>query len=278
MEPRRRVERPSGAEWAIRGTALWYLALMVLLPIVAMGSTAFSGGVATFWKAISGKEAVSAMLLTFEMSVLAAAITVVAGVGIAWTLKRREFVGKRLLEALIDLPLATPAIVTGLIVISLYRPQGVIGSFLGSHGIEVLFAKPGILLALLFVTLPLMVRSVQPVMDELEPDVEQAAYTLGATRLATFRAVTLPTLMPAIATGASLTVARALGEFGSLVLIAGNIPYRTEVAPTYVYAQIESGKPEGAAAVAMALLLASVVMLLAIELAQSRAIRRQRGR
>ena len=182
------------------------------------------------------------------------------------------------MEALIELPLALPAIVSGLILISLYGPDGLLGAFLGKHGIAIVFAKPGILLALLFVTLPLMVRSVQPVMDELEPEAEQASFTLGASRLLTFAKVTLPVMWPSIATGASLTVARALGEFGSLVLIAGNIPFKTQIAPTYVYGRIESGEPEAASAIAIVLLVASVILLLAIEYMQSSSRRKGRAR
>ena len=243
---------------------------MVALPIASLAAMAFSNGLAKFWSYVKDPEAISAMVLTIEMSLLATIITVIAGFGIAWTLKRKDFLGKKVLEALIELPLALPAIVSGLILISLYGPNGLIGTFLGHQGIQVVFAKPGILLALLFVTLPLMVRSVQPVMDELEPEVEQASFTLGASRLKTFVKVTLPVLWPSIAAGASLTVARALGEFGSLVLIAGNIPFKTEIAPTYVYGRIESGEPEAASAIAIVLLVASVVLLLAIEYMQSR--------
>jgi len=255
---------------AVRVAALGYLAVMVALPIASLAAMAFSKGLGNFWSYVKDPEAISAMVLTVEMSLIATVITVIAGFGIAWTLKRKEFVGKKILEALIELPLALPAIVSGLIIISLYGPTGFIGTLLGHQGIQVVFAKPGILLALLFVTLPLMVRSVQPVMDELDPEVEQASFTLGASRLNTFAKITLPVLWPSIAAGASLTVARALGEFGSLVLIAGNIPFKTEIAPTYVYGRIESGQPEAASAIAIVLLVASVVLLLAIEYMQSR--------
>jgi sulfate/thiosulfate transport system permease protein len=254
----------------IRATALIYLGFMVLLPIASLCAMAFNHGLGSFWTYVTRPQAVSAMVLTMQMSMIATVITVIAGFGVAWTLKRKQFIGKHVLEALIELPLALPAIVSGLILISLYGPQGIIGGFLGQQGIEVVFAKPGILLVLLFVTLPLMVRSVQPVMDELEPEVEQASFTLGASRMHTFAKVTLPVLWPSIAAGASLTVARALGEFGSLVLIAGNIPFKTEIAPTYVYGRIESGEPEAASAVAVVLLVASVILLLAIEYMQSR--------
>jgi sulfate transport system permease protein len=266
----RSTVKATSGELAVRGIALSYLGVMVALPIASLAAMAFSKGVGNFWSYISRPEAIAAIALTVEMSLLATAITVVAGFGIAWTLKRKDFFGKKILEALIELPLALPAIVAGLILISLYGPQGLIGTFLGHHGIEVVFAKPGILLALLFVTLPLMVRSVQPVMDELDPEVEQASYTLGASRMLTFAKVTLPVMWPSIAAGASLTIARALGEFGSLVLIAGNIPFKTEIAPTYVYGRIESGEPEAASAIAIVLLVASIILLLAIEYMQSR--------
>lgn len=273
-------ERLSAGDLTVRAFALGYLGFMVALPIAAMVALAFQNGPATFWSEIKKPEALSAIWLTMEMALIATAITTVAGVGIAWTLKRREFLGKRLLEALIDLPLALPAIVAGLVLLSLYGPNGLIGAFFERHGVLVMFAKPGIVLALLFVTLPLMVRSVQPIMDELDPEAEQASYTLGASRLSTFLRVTLPVMLPSIAAGASLTVARALGEFGSLVLIAGNIPFKTEIAPTYVYGRIESGTPEAASSVAVALLLVAAFILLAIEYLQSRRrmARRVRGR
>ena len=254
----------------IRATALIYLGFMVLLPIASLGAMAFKHGLGDFWTYVTRPQAISAMSLTLQMSIITTVITVICGFGVAWTLKRKQFLGKHVLEALIELPLALPAIVSGLILISLYGPNGIIGDFLGKRGIEVVFAKPGILLVLLFVTLPLMVRSVQPVMDELEPEVEQASFTLGASRMRTFAKVTLPVLWPSIAAGASLTIARALGEFGSLVLIAGNIPFKTEIAPTYVYGRIESGEPEAASAVAIVLLVASIILLLAIEYMQSR--------
>lgn len=280
MDKSRRVERPNSGDLVVRGLAFAYLGFMVALPILALVVLAFQNGPLAFWTEITRREAVTAMVLTFEMAVIATLITTLTGIWIAWTLKRREFIGKRLLESLIDLPLALPAIVAGLVLLSLYGPQGFIGSVLEHHGIQVLFAKPGIVLALMFVTLPLMVRSIQPIMDELDPEAEQASFTLGASRLTTFIKITLPILWPSIAAGASLTVARALGEFGSLVLIAGNIPYKTEIAPTYVYGRIESGTPEAASSVAVALLVVAVFILLAIEYLQSRSrkVRRPRGR
>ena len=258
---------------AVRTAALGYLGVMVVLPIASLAAMSLSHGISSFWKYVSQPEAISAMVLTLEMSIIATVITVIAGFGIAWTLERKEFFGKKILEALIELPMALPAIVSGLILISLYGPSGFLGTFLGKHGIEIVFARPGIVLALLFVTLPLMVRSVQPVLDELDPEAEQVSFTLGASRLETFTRVTLPVLWPAIAAGAGLTVVRALGEFGSLVLIAGNIPFKTEIAPTYVYGRIESGEPEAASAIAIVLLIASVTLLLAIEYMQFRSRR-----
>lgn len=274
MGQSRGIKRASAGDLAVRTVALSYLGVMVALPILSLLALAMGKGIGAFWQNIANRQALSAMLLTIEMAILATCITVLAGLWVAWTLKRREFIGKKLLESLIDLPLAIPATVAGLLLLSLYGPAGIIGTFLGKHGVQVIFAKPGILLALLFVTLPLMVRTIQPVLDELDPDAEQASFTMGASRFATFRRVTLPVLWPSIATGASLTIARALGEFGSLVLIAGNIPFKTEIAATYVYGRIESGAPEAASAVAVALLFASIILLLGIEYLQSK----RRGR
>jgi sulfate transport system permease protein len=252
----------------VRTAAIFYLLLLVVLPILSMGSVAFQEGPASFWREVMRPQALASIKLTVWMAVLATTINVFAGLWIAWTLARREFWGKRVLDSLLDLPLALPAIVAGLVLVLLYGPNGVIGALAEQSGFEILFARPGILIALLFVTLPLVVRTLQPIIAELDPDVEAAAYTLGAPRMMAFLRVTLPALLPALGTGASLALARALGEFGSLILIAGNVPFRTEVAPLYVFGRIEMGEPQAAAAVAMALLAAAVVLLVAVELLQ----------
>jgi sulfate transport system permease protein len=165
-------------------------------------------------------------------------------------------------NALVDLPLAIPTLVTGLMLVALYGPQSLAGAFLEGHGLQVIYAKPGIVLALLYVTFPFVVRSVQPVVLELQRDQEEAAETLGATRWVTFRRVILPSLMPAILTGTTLSFSRALGEFGSVVVLAGNIPMKTQVAAVYIYGEVESYNPTGAVAVSVVLLAASLLVIL----------------
>jgi sulfate transport system permease protein len=203
---------------------------------------------------VSGREAVAALKLTIGASVIVAVINAVAGTAIAWVLVRDRFPGRRIVNALIDLPFALPTIVAGLTLLALYGPKGPVG-------INVAFTRAAIVLALLFVTLPFVVRSVQPVLEALDPEVEQAAASLGASPLTSFRRVVLPSLRPAILSGTGLALGRALGEFGSVVLISGNLPFKTEVASVFIFGQIESDAVTGAAAVSVVLLVASVVVL-----------------
>jgi sulfate transport system permease protein len=267
--------RPVGL--GVRVTAIAYLAILVLLPIASLGSVALEQGLGAFWHQATKDQALASLWLTLWISLLATGINTFFGLWIAWTFARRQFWGKKVLDAIIDVPLALPAIVAGLMILLLYGPSSVVGVLLERQGIEILFARPGILLALLFVTLPLVVRALQPVIAELDPDVEAAAYTLGAPRFWTFLRVTMPALGPALATGAGLALARSLGEFGSLVLIAGNVPFQSEIAPVYVYSRIEMGQRQAAAAVATMLLLLAIVLLLILEFAQRRLTLRLEG-
>ena len=236
-----------------------YLSLIVLLPLAAVLSKSFAGGLGGFWDAVSGREAVSALQLTVMLSLAVAAVNAVTGTLIAWVLVRDEFPGKRLISALIDLPFALPTIVAGLTLLALYGPRSPL------H-VDVSFTRVGIALALLFITLPFVVRSVQPVLLTLDPDAEEAAASLGAKPHQVFRRVVLPSLTPAILSGAGLAFARAVGEFGSIVLISGNRPFRTEVASVFIYGRIQSDDITGAASVSIVLLLVSLAIMIAIGL------------
>ncbi len=236
-----------------------YLTALVLLPIAALLAKASSGGPSAFWREISNPEAVAAIKLTLIASVIVVAVNAVFGTLVAWVLVRDEFRGKALVNALIDLPFALPTIVAGLVLLALYGK----GSPLG---IDVAFTRAAVVLALLFVTLPFVVRSVQPVLMELDRSMEEAAASLGAGPVTVLRRVILPTLTPAIISGIALSFARAVGEFGSLVLITGNLPFKTEAGSVYIFGQIQNENLAAAAAVSVVLLLAALVVLGALSL------------
>jgi sulfate transport system permease protein len=240
-----------------RGIAVGYLSLIVLVPLAALVWSSRSQGLHTFWHEVTKPEASSALKLTLGVSVLVAAFNAVTGTAIAWVLVRDSFPGKGIVNAVIDLPFALPTVVAGLVLLELYGPSS-------PFGVDVAFQRTGLVLALLFVTLPFVVRAVQPVLLELDQEMEEAAESLGAGRLAIFRRIVFPNLLPAILSGVALAFARAVGEFGSVVLISGNIPFKTEVSSVYIAGQIESGNPAGAAAVSVLLLLISLGVLLAI--------------
>ena len=241
-----------------RGVALAYLSLVVLLPLAAVALRAFEGGLGGFWTAATAPQAIAAMRLSLLGSLAVVTINAVAGTLLAWVLVRDQFPGKGLVNALVDLPFALPTIVAGLTLLALYGPKGPLG-------ISVAYTRVGVLLALLFVTLPFVVRSVQPVLAELDPEVEEAAASLGAGGGTIFRLVVLPTLLPAILSGVGLAFARAIGEFGAVVLISGNVPYETEVAAVNIFGQVESDNTAAAAAVSVVLLAVSLLTLLAID-------------
>ena len=241
------------------GIAMAYLSLIVLIPLAAVVDKSLEDGFDTFWAAVTNEQALAALKLSLIASAIVAAINAVTGTLIAWVLVRDEFPGKGLVNSLIDLPFALPTIVAGLTLLALYGPRGPVG-------IDVAYTKIAVILALLFVTLPFVVRAVQPVLLELDREMEEAAASLGAGSLTTFRRVILPNLMPAILAGVALAFARSVGEFGSLVLITGNLPFDTEVASVFIFGQIESDRVVGAAAVSVVLLAVSLAVLLAISL------------
>ena len=245
---------------------LW-LSLLVLLPIAAIVSTAFEDGLAGFWAAITDPEALSAIRFTVGAALLVTAINAVVGTLIAWVLVRDDFPGRRVLEVVIDIPFALPTIVAGLVLITLYGPSG-------PFGINLVGTRAGVVLALLFVTLPFVVRSVQPVLIDADREVEQAAASLGASGFTIFRRVILPTVTPAVVSGAALSFARALGEFGSVILISANLIGKTQVSSSYILKMIESQEPVSAAAVATLLLAVAVVVLVLLDVVQRRTARR----
>jgi len=253
---RRALSGRAGAPLA-RGVATGYLSLVVLLPLATLIWSSRAGGLGTFWDEATRPEAVAALKLTLGVAAVCALLNAVAGTAIAWTLVRDRFVGKGVVDALIDLPFALPTIVAGLTLLALYGPGG-------PFGIDVAFTRTALLLALLFVTLPFVVRAVQPVLLELDTEMEEAAASLGARPLAIFRRIVFPSLLPAILSGVALAFARAVGEFGAVVLISGNLPFKTEVASVYIFGQLQSGNESGAAAVSVLLLAISLGVLLGI--------------
>jgi sulfate transport system permease protein len=242
---------------AAGAAAVAWLTLIVLVPLFAVLVKSFDGGLDTFWTSVSGRRAVSALELTVVSSAIVAFVDAIMGTLIAWVLVRDHFRGKGLVNALIDLPFALPTIVAGLTLLALYGPTG-------PTGIDIGFTRTAILLALLFVTLPFVVRSVQPVLIGLDREVEEAAASLGASDATIFRRVILPSLRPAILSGVGLAFGRALGEFGAVVLISGNLPFKTETAAVFVFGQLESDNTTGAAAMSVVLMAASLVILLGI--------------
>ena len=254
---RRPLTRKSAVGGLSVGIATGYLSLIVLLPLAALVVRSAEDGADAFWNAITDPQAVAALETTLVWSLVVVAINAGAGTVIAWVLVRDDFRGKAIVNAVIDLPFALPTIVAGLTLLTLYGPKSPIG-------VNAAYTTVGLALALLFVTLPFVVRTVQPVLLELDRDMEEAAASLGANSLQTFRRIVFPNLFPAILSGVALSFARAVGEFGAVVLISGNSPYKTEVASVYIFGQIESDNVTGAAAVSVVLLAISLLALMGI--------------
>jgi sulfate transport system permease protein len=250
------------------GLTLTYLTLVVLIPL----STTFFRSAAMGWEAfraaVTAPRVLASYRLTFGASFVAALINVVFGVLAAWVLTRYRFPGRRLMDALVDLPFALPTAVAGIALTALYAPNGWLGSRLVPLGITVAFAPLGVVVALTFIGLPYVVRTVQPVLQDLESEIEEAAASLGATRWQTFRRVLLPALAPAIGTGFALAFARAIGEYGSVVFISGNLPFRTEIAPLLIMTKLEQYDYSGATAIAVVMLVVSFALLLTVNLLQ----------
>jgi sulfate transport system permease protein len=249
------------------GISMIWFSLLVLIPLVAVLIAAADLGLAGFWDVVSSPQTAAALRLTVVQALAVTLLNVVMGTALAWVLVRDHFWGKRLLDVVIDVPFALPTIVAGLVLLSLYGPNSPLG-------VNVANTRVAVFLALAFVTLPFVVRTVQPVLETLERDTEEAAASLGASRFTTFRRVILPSLTPAIAAGAALSFARGISEYGSLVLLSGNLPGRTEVASVRVLTYIENGSKESAAAVAAILLLVALLVIVALDILQRRLARR----
>jgi sulfate transport system permease protein len=248
------------------GYALLYLSLLVMIPIAAGSLKAATLPLDRFWAAVSTDRAVAAYRLTLLSSTVSAAINVVLGVIVAWVLVRYEFPGKKALDSLIDLPFALPTAVAGLVYSNLYVERGWLGRFLVPLGIQGAYSRLGIVLVLTFIGFPFVVRTLQPVLEDLDPAVEEAAACLGANRRQTVTRVIFPDILPAIITGFALSFARALGEYGSVVFVSGNMPFRTEIAPVLIVARLEEFAYGEATAIAMVLLAISLVTLIVINL------------
>ena len=250
------------------GITLTMLSIVVLLPIGALFLQGASYGPGNIWTTVNRERVWAALLLSFRLSLLAALFNLVFGVLLAWVLVRYRFPGRRVMDAAVDLPFALPTAVAGIALTALYAPNGAFGALAAEIGWRIAYTQWGILIALVFVGLPFVTRTVQPVGEEIEREVEEASATLGASRIYTLRHVVLPMLMPAALTGFALALARAVGEYGSVIFIAGNIPLVTEIAPLLIVIQLEEFNHDAAAAIGIAMLLISFAMLLAINLIQ----------
>lgn len=254
MKPPGAAVRPGVAGFAVRSGVLAYVGALIVLPLAALLQHGLAGGLTGIWSALSAPVALAALWLTLWTAALMALVNALMGTATAWVLVRYKFPGRGLLSALVDLPFAIPTLVTGIMLVVLFGPQSALGAWLGAKGVPVAFASPSIILALLFITVPFVVRAVEPVLLEQDPAEEEAAYTLGAGAFTVFRRVLLPPIAPAILSGTIRSYARALGEFGSIVVVSGNIPHQTLTAPVYLFGEIESGRADVAAAVSVVLL------------------------
>jgi len=257
------------------GLCLSYLALIVLIPLAALALKSATISPEQFWNTVTAPRALASYRVTFGCAALAGVINLVLGPLLAWVLVRYRFPGRTLIDALVDLPFALPTAVAGITLTALYASHGWLGRWIEAAGYKVAYTPAGITVALTFVSLPFLVRSVQPVLEQLEPDIEEAAATLGAGRLTTIARVILPTLWPAILTGFALAFARAVGEYGSVIFIAGNMPMVSEIAPLLIVAKLDGFDYAGATAIAVTLLIASFASLFAINLLQLWTVRRR---
>ena len=250
------------------GYTLFYLFLIVLVPLSALLFKTFSLTLDQFWAAVASPRVLASYRLTFGASLLAAGVKVVAGLLVAWVLVRYRFPGKKIVDALVDLPFALPTAVAGISLTALLAGNGWIGQYLEPRGIQLAFNPNGVVIALIFIGLPFVVRTVQPVLEDAEKELEEAATCLGATRWQTFRLVILPSILPALLTGFAMAFARALGEYGSVIFIAGNVPMVSEITPLIIIGKLEQYDYAGATAVASVMLGISFVLLLVINALQ----------
>jgi sulfate transport system permease protein len=251
------------------GFTIFYLALIVLIPLSAVFLKTSTMTWEAFWAAVTAERVVASYKLTFGASLIGAFLNVIFGGIVAWVLVRYRFPGKRFVDALVDLPFALPTAVAGITLTALYSTNGWIGQYLDKLGIKVAFTPLGVVVALTFIGLPFVVRTVQPVLEEAERELEEAAASLGATPLQSFVRVVLPTIVPALLTGFALAFARATGEYGSVIFIAGNLPFVSEITPLFIITKLEQYDYTGATAIAVVMLIISFIMLLTINLLQT---------
>lgn len=257
------------------GYTVFYLSIIVIIPLIALFTEAFSMGFDTFLNATTNERVIASYKLTFITSLIAALINTFFGLIIAWCLVRYTFFGKRVFDAIVDLPFALPTAVSGIALTTLYSSQGWFGQFLEPLGVKIVFSPIGITIALIFISLPFVVRTIQPALEEIQIEQEEASASLGASRWQTFYKVILPTILPAVLTGFALSFARALGEYGSVVFIAGNMPFKTEISTLLIVTKLEQYDYTGATAIAVVMLLISFVMLLFINVLQRWSSRRK---
>ena len=260
------------------GITLIYLSLLILLPLSGLAFKTSSLSLGQFWDIASGERALASYRISFGASLLAAMINAVFGLVVAWILVRYDFPGKRLVDSLVDLPFALPTAVAGITLATLYAGNGWIGRYLEALGIKVAFTPLGIVVALTFISLPFVVRTLQPVIEDIEPEIEEAAASLGASRLQTFARVLLPAIFPALLTGFTLAFSRAVGEYGSVIFIAGNMPLISEITPLLIISKLEQYDVVGATALACVMLMISFVLLLAVNALQWWAANRHHGK
>jgi sulfate/thiosulfate transport system permease protein len=266
----KRSQAPWGA-WGLRIAALTYLVVFVAVPVIVVNVEGFRPGLDVFWTSLTRPAALNAIWLTVWTAGVMTIINMVMGTLTAYVLVTYRFPGKEVFNSLVDLPFAIPTLVTGVMLVLLYGPQTAIGGFFEKQlGFKIIFAPPGIVLALLFVGYPFVIRAVQPVLLTLEANQKEAAQTLGASGWYTFRRVILPALRPAILTGSLLSFARALGEFGAIIIVAGNIPMKTQSATVYLYGQVEAGEMAAASAVSVVLLFVAFAITLIVDIVESR--------
>jgi sulfate transport system permease protein len=257
------------------GISVAYVSLLVLVPLLGVVAHGLGLGPAKIWALCSEPRAAAALALSFGGAALAAVINTVFGALVAWVIVRHRFFGRRALDVLVDVPFALPTAVAGIALTAIYAPTGLLGAPLAAAGVPVAYSRVGVIVALVFVGLPFTVRTIQPVLEALDPAIEQAAATLGATRWQTLWRVVFPALRPAALTGFTLAFARGVGEYGSVVFISGNMPMRTEIGPTLVMTKLEQFDLQGATALGLAMLLMSLLLLLALEAVAARDLRRR---
>jgi sulfate transport system permease protein len=266
----KRSQAPWGA-WGLRFAAITYLFAFVAVPVLVVNVEGFRVGLGAFWESLTRPAAINAIWLTVWTAAVMTAINMVMGTLTAYVLVTYRFPFKQTLNSLVDLPFAIPTLVTGVMLVLLYGPQTAIGGFFEKQlGFKIIFAPPGIVLSLLFVGYPFVIRAVQPVLLTLEANQQEAAQTLGASGWYTFRRIVFPAIRPAVITGGLLSFARSLGEFGAIIVVAGNIPMRTQTATVYLYGQVEAGEMAAASAVSVVLLIIAFIITLSVDIVESR--------